>query len=153
MSKRGSIIATEVRRQQSLNRQRAKWGEYTTIKRILKKLLAGEESVSQVVFDKNTPDIYNSFYGFTRGRSTPHISAGGRMHPPSHWTRSDTPIHWRYGYRLGKSRNPKWLTLEEAYTEAALASMNNLTGASTHSRLTEELGYTAAMIFFLNPSL
>lgn len=150
---RGSIIAAEVRRQQSLNRQRAKWDEYPTIKRILKKLLAGEPSWSQVLFDDSTPDLYNTFYGITRGRSTPHISKSGRQYPPMYRTRPETPIHWRYGYRQGRSTNRRWLTLEEAYAEAALASMNNLTGASTHRRLTEELGYTAAMIFFLNPSL
>ncbi|AFB84059.1 hypothetical protein F418_p42 [Hafnia phage Enc34] len=154
---RGEIFAVELARQQSVNRQQLKWNRYMAVKRIVRRILAGDQDVCMPILSKEDWTVFGMFYGITRSPSSARMSNLGHRYPPAFITRPNCPIHWSLVYRKGRSSAP-WKNEDDAYAEHTKDEIP--TGHDSAPRIMTpksvvllKYGYTTGMFFHINPSI
>lgn len=153
---RGEIFAVELARQQSVNRQQLKWNRYTAVKKIVRRILAGDQNVCLPVLSKEDWTAFSLFYGITRSLPQLSINGAGRVPPVYHRTRPNCPIHWSIVYRKG--RTGSWLSEDAAYAEHRKSEPHITDGPTPpmpvpKTLILQKYGYTSGLFFHINPSI
>lgn len=149
---RGEIFANEYLRQQSVQRQQLKWGHYYDVKKIVRRLLSGDQNVCKPILEKSDWTVFGTFYGISRTVKV-MIGKSGRMYPPSFPFRKGCPINWSVVYRKGRTSNG-WKDEKGAYRELVDAGYApNQKDPELRCTALLRNGYTYGMFFHINPDL
>lgn len=149
---RGEIFANEYARQQSIKRQQEKWNRYYDVKRIVRRLLSGDQDVCKPILEKSDWTVFGTFYGISRTVNN-LVSKSGRIYPPSFSYRKGCPINWSVVYRKGRTSNG-WKDEKGAYRELIDAGyVPDRKDPELRCTALLRNGYTYGMFFHINPEL